>query len=110
MRAGKMDRRISIETYGLGGDDGWGNPAPTFTPRGTYRAEIVQGSSEEFFRGGGLAEVKTILFRTRFIHNVRPADRIAHEGVYFDILEVKEIGRRKGLEIRCASTGEDAPA
>lgn len=110
MRAGRLDRRIRIFKYGPGEDDGWGNPAPGFTLQGTYRAEIIQGSSEEFFRAGGVAEVQSILFRVRYLDGISTADRVAFEGAYFNILETKEIGRRKGLEIRCVSTGEAAPA
>lgn len=109
MRAGMLDRRIRIDKYGLGGDDGWGNPTPTYTPQGTYRAEIIQGSSEEFFRAGGIAEVQALVFRLRYLDSVSTADRVAYNGLWFNIAEVKEIGRRKGLEIRCASIGEAAP-
>lgn len=109
MRAGRLDRRVRIEKYGPGVDDGWGNPSPGFTPLGTYRAEIVQGSSEEFFRAGGIAEVEAVVFRLRYLDGISTADRVAYRGRYFNILETKEIGRRKGLEIRCTSTGEAAP-
>src|SRR5690554_2480431 len=109
MRAGKRDQIIVIETYGLGGDDGWGNPVPQFTTLGTFRAQIVQGSNEEFFRAGGVVETQAIVFRTRYVDGIRTADRIAYDGLYFNIQEVKEIGRRHGLELRCASTGEVVP-
>lgn len=108
MRAGRLDRRIRIEKYGPGVDDGWGNPSPGYTPLGTYRAEMLKGSSEEFFRAGGMAEVEALVFRLRYLAGISTADRVAHRGQYFNIVETKEIGRRQGLEIRCVSTGEAA--
>lgn len=105
MRAGSLDRKIVVERYSLDGDDGYGNPAPQWAPWITVRAQIVQSSSEEFFLAGGLTEQVGILFRVRFVDSLSTADRIAYNGMLFNIKEVKEIGRRRGLEIRCVSSG-----
>lgn len=99
MRAGKLDKRITIETYESGVDE-WNQPVEGWVPLGVFRAEVVQSSTEEFFISRGTGEAQTILFRTRHIAGVKLSSRIVYAEQNFNILEIKEIGRRKGLEIR----------
>ncbi|WP_105437512.1 phage head closure protein [Neorhizobium sp. T25_13] len=100
MRSGKLDRTIRIDRYDAGAVNDYGTPAPTFTPLATLRAQVVQASTEEFIRAAGASDETGIIFRTRWIDGVTNADRIVYEGGNFNIKEVKEIGRRKGLELR----------
>ena len=60
----------------------------------------MQSSTEEFIRSGAVDE-SIVIFRTRFIPGVVNSDRIVFAGSEFDIKEVKPIGRREGLELRC---------
>lgn len=99
MRAGKLDRTITIQRS-TDTPDEFGTPAFTWTNLATLRAQVVQSSTEEFIENG--AEEKTVvIFRTRFLPGVTAADRIHYLGSDFNIKELKEIGRREGLEIRC---------
>lgn len=100
MRAGNLDREISIETYSSSGQDEYGTPQETWTPLGTVRAQIVQSSTDEYFRASGEGATVTTVFRTRYIAGVTNQSRILFEGRTFDIEEVKELGRRRGLELR----------
>lgn len=104
MRAGKLDREITIQrsTHVL---DEYGTPISTWTDIATVRAEIVQASTEEFIRGWGASDETVIIFRTRWLADVQLADRIIYGGIIHNLKEIKEIGRRKGLELRCISTG-----
>lgn len=101
MRAGKLDRVISIERATVSIDLA-GTPQPAWVPIATLRAQIVKQSADEFIRseGGGASE-NAIVFRTRYLQDVRLNDRVTYEGAGFDVKETKEIGRRRGLEIRC---------
>jgi hypothetical protein len=45
------------------------------------------------------------LNQTRYMEGVTPADRILHANRLFDVKEIKEIGRRSGLDIRAAGQG-----
>lgn len=105
MRSGKLDREITIERHTVTGDDGYGNPAMTWTAVATLRAQIVQASIEEFMRNWGAASETAIVFRTRYLDGVKLSDRVVCEGENHDIKELKEIGRRRGLEIRTARSG-----
>jgi SPP1 family predicted phage head-tail adaptor len=99
MRAGKMDRTITIQAFTNTVDD-FGTPIETWTDKATLRAQLIQASTEEFIRASGASDETVIIFRTRWLSGVTNADRIEHEGELFNLKEVKEIGRRKGLELR----------
>jgi hypothetical protein len=43
------------------------------------------------------------VFRVRYVAGVKLDDRLTYEGATFDVKELKEIGRRRGLEIRCVA-------
>ncbi len=99
MRAGKLDRTITIQSFTNTVNE-YGTPIMTWNDVATLRAQIVQSSTEEFIRAGAVDET-VIIFRTRYLSGVTNADRIAYDGSTFNLKEVKEIGRRKGLELRC---------
>lgn len=100
MRSGKLDRTIRIDRYQSDGVDDFGTPGETFTPLATMRAEVVQASTEEFIRESGGSDEAIVIFRTRWLAGVTNADRISYGGDVLNIKEVKEIGRREGLELR----------
>lgn len=104
MRAGKLDRTLTIErsTYEV---DDYGNPVFTWTPLATMRAQVVEASTTEYIRNYGASSENVTVFRTRWLNGVTLADRVVADGVIFDIKDIKEIGRRRGLELRCVALG-----
>ncbi|MEQ1405641.1 phage head closure protein [Neorhizobium sp. Rsf11] len=101
MRAGKLDRTIRIDQWQESPEpDEYGTVEPRFVPLTTLRAQVVQSSTEEFIRAFGASDESVIVFRTRWLAGVTNADRIVYEGQDFNIKEVKEIGRHRGLELR----------
>lgn len=108
MRAGRLDTVIVIQRYTVVGDDGYGNQIEEWADLATLRAQLIKASTEEFVRNYGITSDILIVFRTRFMAGINPADRVVHDGFLHDIKEVKEIGRGKGLEIRTVSRGEAA--
>lgn len=100
MRAGNLDRLITIERFANAVDD-FGTPAETWSHVATLRAQIVTASTDEAIHNGAEADT-VIVFRTRWLAGVTVADRIVYQGDPFNIRETVEIGRRKGLELRCA--------
>lgn len=101
MRAGKLDRTIRIDRYSAGVPDDFGTVTPGYAELATLRAQIVQASTEEFIQAFGASDETVIIFRTRWLDGVKTADRVVYEGGNFDIKELKEIGRRKGMDLRC---------
>lgn len=104
MRAGKLDRSIAIQRFTSTVNE-YGTPVQSWTDVATVRAQIVQQSTEEFIRGFGASDETAVVFRVRWLSGVLLADRISFDGKLFNLKEVKEIGRRKGLELRCIASG-----
>lgn len=105
MRAGRLDRQIEVQRYSDTIDEA-GVATPTWTPVATVRAEIVQASTEEFIRAYGASDESLVIFRLRFLEGITNADRVVFDGRNHNIKEVKEIRRRRGLELRTvAETG-----
>lgn len=104
MRAGKLDRQIVLQ--GLTNTvDAYGTPVETWATFATLRAQIVQQGTDEFLRAGGAVPETAIVFRARFVAGVTTSHRVSYGGAIFNLKEVKELGRREGLELRCTSQG-----
>lgn len=101
MRAGQLDRLIRIDHYSTDAVNDFGTPTPAWTLIvDSLPAQIVQASTQEFLRGGANEET-TIIFRIRWMDGITLSDRVTYGGEAFNIRETKEIGRRKGLDLRC---------
>ncbi|MAA98671.1 MAG: head-tail adaptor protein [Stappia sp.] len=101
MRAGKLDRLITLQgvTHTV---DAYGTPVETwadFAP--PVRAQVVQSSTDEFLQAYGETDSFAVVFRIRWLAGVTPDLRVSYEGKTLNIREIKEIGRCKGLELRC---------
>lgn len=104
MRAGKLDRAITIQRVATT-VNGYGTSDETWTDVATVRAQRVTTSTEEFIRAYGESAEAVAIFRTWWIDGVKLADRVVFEGQNYDIKETKEIGRREGLELRTILIG-----
>lgn len=103
MRAGTLDRTITIQRATEARDD-FGVVTEVWAPVASLRAALIQASTTEFLQGAGLQGDAAVIFRTRFLEGLTVRDRVLFEGVAHDIKEVKEIGRRRGLEIRTVAS------
>lgn len=102
IRAGKLDRTISIERKTETVSQ-TGAVVSTWLNIATVRAEIVQQSASEFLTGFGEAENGTVVFRIRYLAGITTADRVSYAGKVYDLKEITEIGRRRGLELRAVA-------
>jgi SPP1 family predicted phage head-tail adaptor len=103
MRAGKLDRSISIERL-MEIVKPSGSVVTAWTNIATIRAEVIQQSATEFLTGFGEAENGTIVFRVRYLPGITTADRVLYNNAAYDLKEIKEIGRRRALELRAVAT------
>ncbi|MFG1282284.1 phage head closure protein [Xanthobacter autotrophicus] len=99
MRAGTLDRSITIQRATEARDD-FGVVTTTWATIATLRAALVQANTTEYLQAAGLQGEAAVIFRTRFLDGLTVRDRVLYEGTAHDVKELKEIGRRKGLEIR----------
>lgn len=99
MRAGKLDRLITIERQAETVAPS-GAVTSSWAPLASARAELVQQTADEFLAGPGEAEERTLVFRIRWRAGLSTADRVIFEGQPYDVKQIVEIGRRRGLELR----------
>jgi SPP1 family predicted phage head-tail adaptor len=99
MRSGKLDRTIKVQSFTTTVNE-YGTPVQAWTDVATSRAQIIQSSTEEFLTNGA-SDTTSIIFRTRYFEGVYTSSQVIYEGETFNVREVKEIGRRKGLDLRC---------
>jgi SPP1 family predicted phage head-tail adaptor len=100
MRAGKLDKTIVIQRRGETVDE-YGTVTEGWTDFDTLRAQVITSSTEEFLQSAGTTGKTAIVFRIRHRDGIVLTDRVAYRGQAFDIKEVKELGRRDGLDLRC---------
>lgn len=104
MRAGKLDKIIRIKTVTYT-DTPDGGQIPVTTYRENLRAQLIEESTEEFMRAAGTSTERVRIFRTRYLDGVTLVDRVEYLGLEYDLKQIKEIGRRRGLELRCTQRG-----
>jgi len=107
VRAGSLDRRIAIlEKVVTQNDDG--EEIGHWFQLATVWAFVQQQSGREFFASQQTLEDRRILFRIRWRPDVTVLHRIKHGDELFDIQEVREFGRREGLDLyaRPAPSGQ----
>ncbi|NKM86343.1 phage head closure protein [Rhizobium laguerreae] len=100
MRAGKLDKTITIQRRGETVDD-YGTVSEGWTDVATVRAQVIQSSTEEFLQASGTTGQAAIIFRIRWREGFEVADRVTYRGQAFDLNEIKELGRREGIDLRC---------
>jgi SPP1 family predicted phage head-tail adaptor len=105
IRAGKLDRTVTIQRRSEVINEN-GSPVESWNTVATLRAELVSNGVQETVIANGSNQSIEVLrtFRTWFAH-VTVADRLHYEGAAFDIIDVAEIPRRRGLEIKCRKRG-----
>lgn len=104
MRAGKLAQTIAIQRQMTTPDD-YGAPLEAWVTVTNVRAQVIDAVTDEKNRDHGASTEATILFRLRYLAGVTVADRITYDGHAFDIKQTKELGRRRGLELRCERIG-----
>jgi SPP1 family predicted phage head-tail adaptor len=101
MRAGNLDRVITIEAAVTTVDPN-GTPQETWATFATMRAQLLQRSTAEMMlKGYGEETGETTGFRIRWLDGVRLAHRVAYNFEHYRITDIREIGRREALELRC---------
>ena len=109
MQAGALDRRITIERYGVtyNADN---EPTEAWTTLATVWASIQYASDGEKVRAAEVGATVSVRFQIRYsstVKDVDAKDRILYDGKTFDIVGVKELGRREGLEISAAAAADE---
>jgi SPP1 family predicted phage head-tail adaptor len=99
-----MDRRISIEHYTTVPDD-YGNDVPTWAEMVNVWAAVQQESGREFIQAAAVTPERRVVFRIRWMEGITTAHRVNYGGRQHNIHEVRELGRREGIELHTIATG-----
>lgn len=95
-----MDRTIRVERSAETSDE-YGGVTPGWAEAVTVRAQLIEQSTSDYMQGAGEEARRMAVFRTRWIDGIQNADRVVFDGLPYDVEQIKEIGRRRGLELRC---------
>lgn len=98
MRAGPLDRRITIEVRTVTQNDA-GAPVESWAEFATVWAQKTDLRGDEFFAAQKENGEITTRFRIRHFAGLKAEMRIAYDGLYYDIVQLMELGRRDGWEI-----------
>lgn len=100
MRAGLLDRRLTLKRRALGAQDANGSRANTWTEYATVWGRKIDVSGREFFAAQTKQAEQTTRFEIRYRDDVVATDRVVCEGVDYELVQPpSEIGRREGLTI-----------
>jgi SPP1 family predicted phage head-tail adaptor len=104
MQAGKLDRVIEIQrpTTTL---DLYGTPTQGWAKVATMRAQLLAFSTDDREGQRGSTTDTVITLRTRWLDDVTLENRVLYDGQAYTIRQIKEIGRRVGLDIICERNG-----
>lgn len=108
MEAGKLDRRITLETStatrGKSGQQKseWGTLAIVW-------ANVRYQTPKEVFQADQLSALQTAIFTIRYRTGITAAkNRVVYEGLAYNITGVSEIGRREGLQLIGQADGNES--
>lgn len=106
MIGGRLNRRIVIQrkTETL---DSFGQPIETWTTLHTLWADPRPVTGSERFTAQQVAGNAVMTFAIGWISDIHVEDRISYDGKLWDIHDIREIGRREGLEIDCTARSEE---
>ena len=108
----KLDRRVQFERY-TATDDGFGVVEAWSAHGSPVPAEKRDVSDAERMRANEIQASITSRFRVRssaFTRDLSPKDRLTCEGLVYDISGIKELDRRRTLEITAAARADLTPA
>ncbi len=97
MMAGRLDRQITLQKPTTTKDD-YGEEQTTWSDYRTVWGSIQEQSGREMFEAGKLAEIDAV-FKVRYLSEITREWRLKYDGQVYDITNIKELGRKDGLEI-----------
>ena len=98
MRAGDMERRVTIQSRTLTRND-YGEQIETWADVATVWGERIDLRGREFFAARQLSAEISTRFRLRYRTDITVLHRLVCESVTYDIHQVSQLGRHGGLEI-----------
>lgn len=108
LKAGSLDRRVTIRRLGAGVNE-LNEPVGAWADLATVWASYSPVSDGERMKAGEISADKMARFQIRYssqVASIDPRDRLFFDGAEWEIVGVKEISRRVGLEITAVARAE----
>jgi len=108
MRAGELDRRITLERVTTTWDE-FNAPVEKWSTIATVWASKKDVRDGERMRADAVSSEISTRFRIRYsaaVEDLTPKDRVTYSGRVYDIFSVKEIGSREGIEITASARND----
>lgn len=105
MRAGRLDKRVTIRSRGDTRDE-YGAAVPTWPTLAEVWAQRLQQTGREFLAGDKDTAERGVVWRIRWRDDIDETMRVSFEGQEYDIVEVRELGRKAGLELHTTAVVE----
>ena len=101
MRAGKLDREITLERYSLTYNED-NEPIEGWSVLATVSASWRRASATETLASAQISATATDVFECRYsdeLSELTSIDRLTYDGHTYNIASVSEVGRRRALLI-----------
>lgn len=108
MKAGTLDRRITLQAFTSSRDPITNELIEDWDDVVTVWAKVSSASGREFAAGNVPIAERRAVFTIRF-RAVSQIDRVSYDGEIWEIVDIREIGRREGLELHTVATDVGGP-
>jgi len=98
MRAGKLDRRVSLQTA-TDSQDAYGQAISTWATTYTVWADVFPMPYTEQVEGDRKTEQTLFKVRIRYQSGVIPTMRLVYNSQYYDIISINEGNRQEYLDL-----------
>lgn len=105
MLPGIFDRRVTIQSASIS-LDGAGQPVQTWSDVVTVWMRIKPVKGSERFVAHQVVGKSVVTFEARYRTGVTVQHRLLYDGKAWDIQDVRQVGRKKGLEIDATARAE----
>jgi len=100
MRAGPLDRRLTLAHKTHGAQAASGDYTITYTTYATVWGKKIELNGRETFVGGAKDAETAVRFEIRYRSDVVATDRVTLDGVVYELTAPPaELGRRRGLAL-----------
>ena len=106
MRAGKLDRRITIQRVTVATPNGFNEPIETWGDVVTVWAQQRPNRGAERFSSQEINGQAVMTFHIRYRADLTVKHRIVYGGRIWNIVDVREVGRRVVTEFDAVARGE----
>lgn len=108
MRAGKLDRRVTIQRWTETGRNDLNEPIMAWAVIATVWAQQRPDRGSERFAAAQVSGAAVMTFHIRYRADLTDQDRLVYEGKTYQIVAPsRELGRRSGTEIDAVAKADD---